>query len=193
MWASQSGPTEYTLVRYHEKWAELDLTPGQNPKTKDVAGQLSALNARRGQCVEKSERVIELVNQDLSLPRGTQPPKMISSLKQRVRPDKYNEFLALLKSDLFPAVRSSGMKIFSVAQTRYGGSRYEFRSTTGMNSWSDLDSTPPIVKAMGEENYQKFLAKLRTMVVNTEYNVYRFLPDLSYIPGGGSGSTSGGN
>ena len=69
---------------------------------------------------------------------------------------------------------------YGLARTRYRGSR------------ADLDGTSPIVKAMAADAYQKYLNKVRPLMQDAEYNVYRYQPELSYRPDmAGSGSTTG--
>ena len=90
--------------------------------------------------------------------------------------------MALVKSDVLPAAKKAGMTTFSVGQTRYGAPNTTFISVTGLNKWADMDGGASIQKAMGEEGYQRFLAKLRPLTVESEVTMYRFMPDLSYLP-----------
>ena len=108
----------------------------------------------------------------------------------RVRPDKVNEYLALLKSELFPAVKKAELKSYSIAQVRYGAPTSEFLSVSGLNNWAQLDERGGIPKAMGEDGYQRFLAKIRPLILASEYNIYRLERDLSYLPAP-SGSSTG--
>jgi hypothetical protein len=98
-----------------------------------------------------------------------------------VRADMADQYMAAVKEDLLPAVRKSGLKVFVFSRARYGATTNEFHISTDLGSWSDLDSTSPVVKAMGQENYNKFLAKIRPMTIESEWNIYRYEPDLSYI------------
>jgi len=79
----------------------------------------------------------------------------------RVRPDKVSEYLAP-----------------------------EFLSVSGLNNWAQLDEKGGIPKAMGEDGYKRFLAKIRLLVLASEYNIYRLERDLSYLPAA-SGSSAG--
>ncbi|MGH9721432.1 MAG: hypothetical protein ACRD8O_14580 [Bryobacteraceae bacterium] len=188
-WVALTGPAEYVLVRHHAKWAELDVT--RDPKLKEYGADLTRISARMQQCTESVERIVDEVQPDLSLPRSTEVPKMVRTLLTRVRPDKVDEYMALIKSEVLPAMKKSGAKNYVVAQTRYGAAGAEFSSSTGINSWSDLDGASPLVQAMGEARYQQFLAKLRPLVRETERNVYRHLPELSYLPVAATTTSSG--
>lgn len=180
IWASLTGPTEYARVDYYTKWADMDS--GAEPKLKEQAANLARITTRITQCVDSSHRVIEEILPDLSLPGTADMPKMIRTLQTRVRPDKVSEYLALVKSDVLPAVQKSGVKDFSVAQERYGAPTTEFLSVMGLDKWGDFDGGFGVEKAMGKDGYQRFLARIRPLIVESESNVYRFQPDLSYLP-----------
>ena len=180
-WVSLTGPVaEYVYVDNFTKWADADYHP--DPKLKDQLANLTSIAARISQCVESSHKVIEEVLSEYSLPSTGETPKMIRTLQTKVRPDKVNEYLALWKSEVLPAAKKSGLNFFSLAQVRYGAPSTEFVSVAGLNSWADLDGGFGVEKAMGKEGYQSFLARIRPFIVESEYKLYRFLPDLSYLP-----------
>ena len=183
MWVRATGPVEYLAVSYSSKWAEFDVTRNNDPKLKDVQVELTAIGRRILSCVEKYDRVIMQVNTALSLPRQAEPSKMIQSVKVHVHPDKVSDYLALLKSDLFPAVQKSEIKVFAVAQARFGAPSYELRITVGVDKWADVDGTPPIVTAMGgQDHYNAYLKKARPMTSFAQFDVSRYVPELSYRP-----------
>jgi hypothetical protein len=137
---------------------------------------------RSQSCVESTETVIQEVIPDLSLPRSEESPAFLRVLRTRVQPSKVDEYLALLKSDVMPAVRKSGAKSYSVVRVRYGVAGPEFFSSSGLAGWGDLDGDAPMVKAMGREAYDRYLSKRNALIVETEASVYRYLPELSYFP-----------
>lgn len=183
VWQSLTGPSEFRLTAFSEKWAELDTIMMQDPKLKEVSADLSRIGARINQCIEKRERVITEVLPELSVPRTAEPPKMIRVTRSLVRADKVNDYLALVKSDVVPAVKKGQLKVFSVARTRYGAPFNEIVTVTGLQSWADLDGTPPMVEGMGgREKYEAFLAKVTPILLRTQVDLYRYQPELSYIP-----------
>ncbi len=189
MWVSQTGDREYALVSYHAKLAELDMLRADDPKLKNQQADLTRIAGRINQCAQESRRSLAEVDKDLSLPPSKEMPKMVSVLRIHLHPDKVDEYLALVKSELLPAIKKSGVKSYTVVRTRYGGPRAELISAAGMDSWADLDGTSPIVKAMGADAYQKYLNKIRPLMQDAEYNVFRYQPELSFrpdMPGGGS-------
>jgi L-rhamnose mutarotase len=180
IWASLTGASEYARVDNYTKWADLDA--GLDPKLQDQAAELQRITTRISGCTESSHRIIEEVLPDLSLPGTSEMPKMIRTLQTKVRPEKVNEYLELVKNEVLPAIKKSGIKDYSVAQERYGAPSSEFLSVAGLNNWADFDGGFGVEKVMGKEGYQRFLAKLRPLILETEYNVYRFQPDLSHLP-----------
>ncbi len=182
-WVSTSGPREYAIVRYHSKWAELDAAPGSAPALKGIAGQLSALNARINATIESSRRVLYLLDHDLSFPLPDGSPQPIAQvLRTWVRPEHIEAYRNLVKSDVLPAAKKSGVKLYSVARVRAGGASQEYNTVTGLDNWAALDEVSPIVTGLGGQGaYDKFLAKLRPLVTRTEYEIYRYLPDQSYV------------
>jgi hypothetical protein len=179
-WESQTGPSELVRVIYFSKWSEID---SQQAALKEVAAEIAPLLARWDQCIDHTERIVDVVMPDLSLPMSGEAPAMLTNLRVLVKPERVDEYLALLKSDLLPAVQKSGMKTFLTSRTSFGGRATEFRSAIALKGWSDLDGASPIVTAMGgDAAYQKFLAKVRPLLVESEYTIYRHRADLDFVP-----------
>ncbi|MBI4891594.1 MAG: hypothetical protein HY821_13295 [Acidobacteria bacterium] len=180
LWLGLTGPREYVLASYYSKFAEMDVM--EDPKLKDVQAQLTGIGARISACVDSGDRYVDELLPELSLPRGTELPKMVRMMRTQVKPDKVNAYTDLIKSELLPAMQKSGVKLFLYARVRFGGPSQEFSSIIGLDSWSNLDEQSPVIKALGVDGYRQFVAKVTPLVERTEYNVYRFLPELSYIP-----------
>lgn len=189
MWHSLTGPNEYVLVGYYAKWADLDAA--MDPKLKEVQVELQRIGIRITECTESSHRIIDEMRPDLSLPGGSDVPKMVSVLRSRVKPDKVSEYLALVKNEVLPAAKKSGLTEFSVAQVRYGAPSTEFNSVSGLSKWGDLDGGFGVQKGMGEEGYRRFLEKVRPLIVESEFNTFSFQPDLSYLPAASSTASAG--
>jgi hypothetical protein len=180
MWVSLTGPREYVRASYYNKWADLDA--GSDPKLKDQAADLARISIRIIDCTESWRRIIVEVQPDLSLPPGLEVPKMIRVLTTDVRPDKYKEYLALVKSDILPAAQKGALKVYEFSETRYGAPNTQVTSIVAMDSWGDLDEGVGMQKALGKEGYQKLLEKVRLLIVQSVVEEYRFLPDISYPP-----------
>ena len=180
VWLSLTGPRTWALARYYKTWAELDA--GADPKMKVLAAELTQINIRITDCIESSHRVIEEVNPDLSLPESGSIPKMIRVLVTQVRADKVPDYLALVKSDILPAVKKSGAKDYTIAQGRFGESGSTITSVLGFNAWAEFDQGLGVEKGIGKEGLAALLAKLRPLIATSQYDIYRFEPELSYLP-----------
>jgi hypothetical protein len=178
-WVSLTGPREYAHVSYYTKWADLDAGP--EPKMKEQAADLARITVRIVDCTESSHRSIEEVLPDFTLSSG-EMPKMIRVLVTQVRPDRFNEYLELARNEILPAVKRGEVKDYNFSETRFGASSTEVVSVAGLSSWADLDGGFGAEKGLGKEGYQALLNKVRPLIVSSEYNVYRFEPDLSYLP-----------
>jgi quinol monooxygenase YgiN len=180
MWVSLTGSREYVRASYYHKWAELDVM--SDPKLKDEAADIARVSMRIIDCTEGWHRIIAEIQPDLSIEQATEMPKMIRVLTTDVRPDKYRDYLALVKSDILPAAQKSGMKLYEFSETSYGGPNTQVTSVIGMDNWADLDAAFGVEKALGKEGYEALRAKIRPLIAQSEYNVYRFLPEISYLP-----------
>jgi hypothetical protein len=179
-WVSLTGPRVYAIVSYYKTWAELDA--GADPKMKEQAADAARITERIIDCTESRRRIIEEVMPDLSLPDSGKMPPMIRVLVNQIRPDKYTDYIALVKSDILPGIKKSGLKDYSIAVSRYGEPTAVVTSVAGLNNWADLDGSFGLEKGLGKEGYQSFLGKIRPLLISSEADVYRFQPDLSYAP-----------
>jgi hypothetical protein len=180
VWASATGPLVYLRVQHYASWSELD-TP-QEPKMKEQAADLSRIGARILACTESSNRIIEQILPDMSLPSAAEPPKMLRVLRIHVKADKFSDFLALQKNEVLPAIKKSGLTTYSIARARLGASSADFTVVYGMDTWAEMGGKPALLKGMGDEAYRQFLSKTAALQEDSEANVYRFMPDLSYLP-----------
>jgi hypothetical protein len=179
VWLSLTGPRTYVVASYYEKWADLDAGP--DPKLKDAAADVARINARIMACVDSYRRIIAEIQPDLSIEQSTEMPKMIRVLTTEVRPEKYREYLALVKSDILPAAQKGGLKLYEFSETMYGAPNTEVTSIVGMDNWAALDGGYGVEKALGKEGYEALRAKIRPLIVHSEYDEYRFQPELSYL------------
>jgi hypothetical protein len=180
IWRSLTGPTELVRVDYYEKFADLDAGP--DPKLAPYAAEMARITARIVDSFAKSDRVIDIVMPNLSLPRTAAPPKMLMVWTAVVKPGKIRELLDLERDEFLPAMKNAGVQSYTFARTRFGGPDGEVRSATGLNSWADLDGSNPIRKGMGEEKYTAYVAKVSPLFQEYRYEVFRFDAELSYVP-----------
>ncbi len=179
IWQALTGPREYIIVRSYSKWAELDAT--NDPKLAEHAGAMGAIMARLNAATETSWREIHSMQPDLTLPRPAQMPNMLRTARINVASGKMDEVLALMKSVTLPAMKSAGVA-YGVGLVRYGTGTNQVLIHVGFSSWADLDGPTPIEKAAGRDAYLKYTDKLTTLTARTEWTIYRFRPELSYVP-----------
>ncbi len=179
VWVAQSGPREVAVVRYHQKWSE--LARSRDPKMAESATAMANLTIRMNACVESVERMIDEIQPDISLPRqGTVPP-FVRSGKLLAQPGKLNDVLAVLKEETLPAMKQGGATAWGVALTRFGAPTNEIHTHAGLSGWSELDQPSPIRKALGEEGFQKYVARMGSMLTSAEYTIYLLSPEMSHM------------
>ena len=180
VWVSLTGPREFVRASYYNKWAELDA--GDDPKLKDVAADAARITTRILACTDSWRRIIVEVQPDLSV-ESNDMPKMIRVLTTDVRPEKYREYLALVKSDILPAAQKGSLKMYEFSETRYGAPNTQVTSIVAMDNWGELDGGQVgVQKGLGKEGYENLLLKVRPLILQSVVNEYRFLPDLSFLP-----------
>jgi hypothetical protein len=180
MWVSLTGPREFVRATYYNKWSDLDA--GSDPKLKDQAADIARVTTRILACTDSWRRIIAEVQPDLSVNTGTDMPKLIRVLTTDVRPERYKDYLALVKSDILPAAHKGGLKMYEFSETRYGGPNTQVTSIVAMDKWADLDGDVGIAKGLGKEGYQNLLERVRPLILQSVVNEYRFLPNISYLP-----------
>ncbi len=178
-WSAQSGPDEYAVVFYSSKWKELDQN--EDPKTKPVAADLARVFARLDGATASLETWVDEIQPDLLI-RSKELPKMVRTGRIRTEFGKTDDLLALLKSETFPAMKKAGVSAYGVAIARYGTPNNEIHTYSSFNGWADLDAPYGLQKAMSDDEYKAYLAKLRPLVESVEWTMWRFEPDLSYVP-----------
>ena len=175
---SLGNPNEVVTIAGMNSYAERDA---ESPIRKAMgAAEYASLVARRSQCTASVRTTIEKALPELSL-AGTMPvPKMIREVRTRIRPGMQNQYMALVKSDLLPALKKADVKVFRMRQVQWGGSRTEFTSASPVDKWSELDGPSRLETAMGKEAYAKYSDKLGAMTVSSEYLILTVVADSSY-------------
>jgi len=183
LWQSQTGAPEYTVVRYYAKWAELDQ---DDPKLKPVEAEIARLTSRISHCVDRIERVADEVLPDQSFGLSTQKemPKYVRVLVTDVKPDRINDMLEAIKTEVTPAYKKSGAALFLFSRTRFGGPTSQVRSVIGIDGWTAFDGKLPLETVLGDAGYKALLQKLGSMTLNQEAFVYKYIPEGSYVPAG---------
>jgi hypothetical protein len=177
VWDSQTGPLQHAVVWYSSKWKEKDE---QDPAMKGSEAEMARLLARLDAVTESLEFWVDEMQPDLMV-RSNDIPAMIRVGRTRVVAGKMDEVKALFRDQVFPAVKKSGASDYGVAVARFGTPTNEIHSYLGMKGWADLDGPIGAEKGMTAEEYKAFQAKLQPLIESTEWSIWKFDPELSYL------------
>lgn len=178
IWESETGPAEFAVVWYSEKWKEMGE---QDPKLKSSGAELASIFSRLNGQGESLSIWIDEMQPDMTSP-SKEIPAMVRTGRTRVMPGRMDDVKALFHEQIVPALKKSGATSFGVAQARYGTPANEIHTYLGLSGWGDLDSPFGVEKGMSQAEYKTFLAKVQTMVESTEWTIWKYQPDLSYVP-----------
>ena len=178
IWESQTGPSEFAVVWYDAKWKDIGE---DDPKLKSSAADLASIFSRLNGQSESVTMWIDEMQPDMTA-RSKDIPAMVRTGRTRVMPGKMDDLKALFHEQIVPALKKSGATSYGVAQARYGTPANEIHTYLGLSGWGDLDSPFGVEKGMTPAEYKAFLAKVQTMAESTEWTIWKYQPDLSYVP-----------
>jgi hypothetical protein len=177
VWDSQTGPSEHAVVWYSSKWKELGE---QDPAMKGSEADMARGIARLSGVTESLEYWVDEMQPDLSI-RSNDIPPMIRVGRTKVIASKMDEVKAIFHDVLFPAIQKSGATDWGVAYARFGTPTNEIHTYLGLKGWSDLDAPFGAQKGMTADEWKAFQAKLLPLIESTEYSIWKFAPELSYL------------
>lgn len=177
MYQTLSGPANYRLVLGYPDWAAMDAT---SPVANNA--ELARINARISSCIQSSNSVISEVLPDLSTPVTTPAPAptLLRITRTRVRPDKIDEWMGIVKNELLPAYKKAG-RTLTVRQARFGAPTNEFTMSTRVTNWADAGKNA-IRDSMGADAYNKMVAKITALTTLLERDIVRYRADMSFAP-----------
>ena len=178
MWESQTGPSQYAVVWYSEKWKEMGE---DNPKLKSSAAEMATIFARLNGQTDSTETWIDEMQPDSGI-RSNDVPAFVRTSRSRVVPGKMDEVKALFHDQVAPAVKKGGATSFGFAVARFGTPANEIHTYVGLSGWADLDGLVGAEKGMTPAEWKAFQAKVSTLIESTEWTLWKFHPELSYIP-----------
>ncbi|HEV2397154.1 MAG TPA: hypothetical protein VGS27_09465 [Candidatus Sulfotelmatobacter sp.] len=177
VWESQTGPHQWAIVWYSEKFKDI----GQDdPKLKDSAADLATLFARLNGQTDSLEYWIDEMQPDLMI-RGQSIPPYVRTGRSRIVPGKMEEMRALFRDEILPAYKKAGTTDYGVAVGRFGTPTNEFHSYLGVNAWADFDGPIGAEKGMSASEWKAFQTKVGTLVESTQWDLWKFHPELSYV------------
>ena len=178
VWDSQTGSPQHAIVWYSSKWKEMGE---EDPAMKDSEVERARIIARLDTVTESLEYWVDEMQPDMMV-RSSDIPAMIRTSRTRVIAGKMDDVKALFRDQLLPAVKKSGASDFGVAVARFGTPSNEIHTYLGMKGWADLDGAIGAQKGMTADEYKAFLAKLQPLTESTEWSIWKFEPELSYLP-----------
>jgi len=177
VWDSQTGPSQHAVVTYSTKWKELgERDPAMKGSEADIARGIARLSS----VTDSLEYWVDEIQPDLTI-RSNDVPPMIRVGRTKVIASKLDEVKAIFHDVLFPAIQKSGATDWGVAYARYGTPTNEIHTYLGLKGWADLDGPIGSQKAMTADEWKAFQAKLTPLVESTEYSIWKFAPELSYL------------
>jgi hypothetical protein len=145
--------TEFDVFTPLAKFADRD---GESPYNKMTTEQERLTRgARLNQYLDNVQTSIEKPVTELSIntPGAPFPPAYMHGIRVRVRSGATDEFSAVMKNELIPAVKK------------------------------EMDTPDTLPKVMGEEAFRKMITKINDVVTLREDTIWRYQLDLSYYPG----------
>ena len=137
--------------------------------------------ARRFITSQQASAVLE--RPDLSYPgKMTGPAKMAVVNFVQIAPGRNMEYENLIKTDVLPAMKKADVLAYLVSQTVLGGNANEYVGVTVLDKYADLDKGNPLLRALGQDGFNKYLQKTAGIIVHQERIVVRYRADLSFMP-----------
>lgn len=178
VWDSQSGPAQHAVVWYSSTWKQVGE---DDPKMKPFAAERASLFARLDTVTDSLEYWIDEMQPDLMI-RSENIPAMVRVSRTKVLSGKMDEVKAIFHDQIVPAMKKAGVTDYGVAVARYGTPSNEIHTYMGMNGWGDLDGPIGTEKGMSPAEHKAFLAKVLPLIESTEWSLWKYQPDISYVP-----------
>ena len=178
VWESQTGPHLFAVVWYTKTFKELGE---DNPKLKDSAADLATLFGRLNGQTDNLEYWIDEIQPEFVIQSKEIPP-YVRTGRTRVLSGKMEEVRALFRDQIVPAVKKSGATDYGVAVARFGTPTNEFHSYIGVTGWADFDGPLGAEKGMTPAEWKAFQAKIGPMIESTEWALWKYHSELSYVP-----------
>lgn len=171
---------EYVIVTPIENFAQFD---GQSAITKALGQEgMRAFTAKQRKFITSVHTYAAIERPDLSFQGEMAEPKLGVVTITHVVPGHIQEYENIIRNDVVPAMKKAGVRGFFVSQTVFGGNANEFVAVTLYDSFADLDKGSPLVRALGQEGFNKLLQKGAGIIASQERVVARYNADLSFMP-----------
>jgi len=98
-----------------------------------------------------------------------------------VKPDMVNEWVALQKNQVNPALKKAGVSTRTVLTNAYGNA-YEYLSVTPLQNYSELDGEGPLIHALGKDGGAHLQASLSKCIESQHVYISTLVNELSSPP-----------
>jgi hypothetical protein len=153
---------------------------GDTPIVKALGSEgATRLITKLNKCTVSMHRSLVRERADLTIDAEmTAPPKLMVLTSVTVKAGMALDYERWLKTELLPALKKGGQKMYLVTSTLYGGTLLTYHNVVFVNSFADLDKPSALIAGLGQDGADKVMSH-STMVEHVERNVYRLLPELS--------------
>ena len=167
---------EYVIITPMEKYAEFD---GTNPLIRALGAPASARLAEKlRKCTVSSHSYAITRLADLSNATA-EPPQGLVSTRLRITPGKFAEFENLVKAELLPAWKKTGVTL-TVSRRGFGANPNDVTVSSGFTKYADLDLGNPLARQLGPEGAARVLAKFAAVSTLIEQVIRSRVADLSF-------------
>jgi len=112
---------------------------------------------------------------------GGAPTTRLLVTEVRVKPDKINEWLALMRNEVVPALKKAGVKRYTVYQTLIGNTN-DFVTVRPLPTFADFNGSAMLESALGDKA-AAVTAKLRDCEESVHRSIENRHDDVSLDPG----------
>jgi hypothetical protein len=179
VYRGSDSPYEYLVVTSIPSYSSMD---GDSIYVKgSSAAAIAGLSARRNQCVTSVQVTYERPVPELAITtEGPSTAKVYRFVRTQVRPGMMDDYLALMKNEVLPALKKGGVKDYRARRIEYGGSRDVITTRIGLSSWAELDGPSAIEKALGKDGAAALLKKVQALATS-QYLLYTPVPAISFV------------
>jgi hypothetical protein len=180
-WLSLTGTAEVLRIFDYATWAERDQ-PNVAQRHPDRAAEIASIEQRARNANQSFRTVAMHLVPDASLPLAGENPRMLFVRWVRVSSGHLGEYEGIVKNEILPGLKKAGIKSFSVWQVDFGAPTPQLVLIEGIDNWAFFDRANPLKAAVGQEAYERTLTKAQAITVELREDLYRFRPELSYLP-----------
>ncbi|MEK7830243.1 MAG: hypothetical protein AAB401_04110, partial [Acidobacteriota bacterium] len=171
---------EYITVEPAESLKQFD---GQAPLLKALGDESNrAWSAKWLRMIAGSHTYLVQLRPDLSvnMPKpGTPHTKLAFSVRITVAPGRVQEYESYVKADVLPILQKAYPKGVLVSKVVVGGNCNEYFMVVFADSFEELEKSAQVAT---REGFTRIQPKTAGIILHTENNVLRYVPELSISP-----------